>query len=53
MATSSIYQWEKRIPRRIWQSGSALRKLISSRAAAGEVASSEANGQMQLPHAAP
>ena len=35
IATSSIHHWGKRIPRRMRQSGSALRKLIRSDAAAG------------------
>ena len=52
MANSSIHHWGKRIPRRIRQSGSALRKLIRSLAETGEVAGSEANGQ-QFPHTAP
>jgi hypothetical protein len=34
---SSIHHWGKRMPRRIRQSGSALRKLIRSLAAAGLV----------------
>jgi hypothetical protein len=49
MATSSIHHWVKRIPRRMRQSGSALRKLIKSLAETGEVAGSEANAQEQLP----
>ncbi len=35
MATKSIHYWGKRVPRRIRQSGSALRKLIRSLAVAG------------------
>ena len=53
MATSSIYHWGKRMPRRIRQSGSALRKLIRSLAAAGVVVGWEAKGQMWLPRAKP
>ena len=53
MATSSIHHWGKRIPRRIRQSGNALRKLIKSLAAAGELAGSKANGQVRFPHTAP
>ncbi|MCP9860581.1 hypothetical protein [Cyanobium sp. Cruz-8H5] len=47
IATSSIHHCEKRIPRRIRQSGNALRKLIRSLAAAG-FWSGEANGQEQV-----
>jgi len=41
------------MPRRIRQSGSALRKLIRSVAAAGVVAGWEANGQEQFPRTTP
>ena len=45
--TSSIHHCGKRIPRRIRQSGNALRKLIRSLAAAG-LWSGEANGQERV-----
>jgi hypothetical protein len=53
IATSSIHHWGKRIPRRIRQSGSALRKLIRSLAAAGVVAGWEAKGQVRFPRTTP
>jgi len=51
--SSSIYQCGKRMPRRIRQSGSALRNLIRSPAAAGLVAGSEANAQVRFPRTRP
>jgi len=53
MATSSIHHWGKRMPRRIRQSGNALRKLIRSLAATGVVAGSEAKGQERFPRTSP
>jgi hypothetical protein len=53
IATNSIYHWGKRMPRRIRQSGSALRKLIRSPAAAGVMAGSEAKGQVRFPPSPP
>jgi len=52
IATSSIHDCEKRMPRRIRQSGNALRKLIRSTASAG-VSSGEANGEVLLPRTNP
>ena len=53
MATSSIHHWGKRIPRRIRQSGSALRKLIRSLATTSVVAGWEAKGEELFPHTEP
>jgi hypothetical protein len=49
LPTSSIRHRGKRMPRRIRQSGSTLRKLIRSLAAAGVAAGWQAKGQDWLP----
>jgi hypothetical protein len=53
IAISYIHHWEKRMQRRIRQSGSALRKLTRSLAAAGAVAGWEAKGQVRFPRSTP
>jgi len=53
MATNSIHHWGRRMPRRIRQSGSALRKLIRSLAAAGVAAGWVAKGQVRFPRTTP
>ena len=53
LATSSIHHSGKRMPRRIRQSGNALRKLIRSLAAPGVVSGWEAKGQVQFPRTPP
>lgn len=52
IATSSIHHWENRMPRRMRQSGKALRKQIRSLAAAGS-AGREDNGAEQFPRTPP
>lgn len=53
IAMSSIHHCGNRMPRRIRQSGSALRKLIRSLASAGVIAGSEAKGQSRFPRMKP
>ena len=52
IATSSIHHCGKRTPRRMRQSGNALRKLIRSSAAAGS-AGSDGKGAVRLPRTTP
>lgn len=52
IATSSIHHWGNRMPRRMRQSGKALRKLIRSVAAAGS-AGWDDNGAERFPRTPP